>query len=317
MRNPRLFVSLCAGALIALPPVARADDPAPVANVATAATAATAATPQATAQRIALRAALEEKVAFHGTLNYDQAGSGAGNMMYPAPGLAGLLVAIAVHAAISNSARDAEKQKMRDQADLILAPHKALLGSYRHADLLRDAVPMITSSNQMRVLENQIAGGAGEVLVDSVPTFFMTQDRRALVLETAIAVRRPDHGKAYETLIRVISPATEVDTGASVWFDNEAVKLKAASARMFAQSVDLAIQESRAAPGGPEVFKTVRYNEGGDERMERAQILSSDCARLVLRTLRGQLLVVPRRTSDAAADAACQSVQSVQSVQSG
>lgn len=78
---------------------------------------------------------------------------------HPAPGLAGLLVAIAVHAAISNGARDAEKQKMGDQADLILAPHKALLGSSKHADLLRDAVPMITSSTQMRVLENQFAGG--------------------------------------------------------------------------------------------------------------------------------------------------------------
>lgn len=137
----------------------------------------------------------------------------------------------------------------------------------------------------------------------------MTQDRRALVLETAIAIRGPDLEKPYETLVRVISPATDADAAATFWFDDEAGKLKAASARMFAQSVDLAMQESRTTPGKPEVFKTVRYSAGGSERMERAQILSSDCTRLVLRTLRGHLLLVPRRTSDAAADAACQPVQ--------
>jgi hypothetical protein len=41
----------------------------------------------------------------------------------------------------------------------------------------------------------------------------------------------------------------------------------------------------------------VRYNEGGTERMERAQVVSEQCGQLVLRTLRGNLISVPVKSA--------------------
>ncbi|UUZ52375.1 hypothetical protein LP419_22905 [Massilia sp. H-1] len=63
---------------------------------------------------------------------------------------------------------------------------------------------------------------------------------------------------------------------------------------MFAQSLDIALADVQATPGTAAPFKTVRFTEGGAERMERAQVLSEKCGQIVLRTLRGNLMSVPR-----------------------
>jgi hypothetical protein len=48
---------------------------------------------------------------------------------------------------------------------------------------------------------------------------------------------------------------------------------------------------AKASPDAP--HRTVRYRLGGEERMERAQVLSERCDRLLIRNLRGWLMSVP------------------------
>ena len=55
--------------------------------------------------------------------------------------------------------------------------------------------------------------------------------------------------------------------------------------------------------GEGEAPRTHRYLQGSVERAERAQRLAGDCARAVLRTLRGALMSVPLRPPD---DGACE-----------
>ena len=69
---------------------------------------------------------------------------------------------------------------------------------------------------------------------------------------------------------------------------------------MLARSVDIVIEDMRASAANAGVFKTVRYFEGGSERMERAGIISTSCDQLVLRTLRGNLMAVPQLSAGAA-----------------
>jgi hypothetical protein len=54
-------------------------------------------------------------------------------------------------------------------------------------------------------------------------------------------------------------------------------------------------------PADEGVFRTVRYQEGGAEKIERAQVLEQQCGRTVLRTLRGWLLSVPAQVEAASA----------------
>lgn len=260
-------------------------------------------------QRSALRGALDQQVEVHGALNYDSAGQGSGAMMYPAAGLAGMLVAIATHAAVSGAVREAEKRKLRDAADVILAPHKEVLKAFMYQDLMSNAAPLITEAGVLRVAQVNTEGAAGEVLIDSLPMYYLTQDRRAVILENAITIRRAGQAKPYEAVIRVVSAARDADGAEAFWFDQGADRLRDASARMLAQSVDIALKDNGADADAALAFKTVRYSEGGSERMERAQVVNTSCAHLVLRTLRGNLMVVPRKAGDQAADAACQALQ--------
>lgn len=293
---------LLAGALLLAQPSFAADDPVPA--VAPAAVAVTAPAP-ATAPVLVLRGFLDQKVAFHGNVSYDGAGGGPGAMMYPAPGLAGLLVAVAAHAVVSSSMREAEKSRLREQADLILGPHQDVLNGFRHGELLLDAVARIASSSHMRVSAANGVIAPGEVVADSAPLFYMTQDRRALIMDNALSIRSPGREQPFNIIIRVVSPATNDSMEAGYWFNASGARLKETSAAMFSRSIDIAMSEMKGGDPATPVYKTVRYNEGGAERMERAQVVKASCDDLVLRTLRGNLMAVPRRAGDEPADGLC------------
>lgn len=262
---------------------------------------------------LAVRSALDQSVAFHGVISYDTAGSGPAPILYPAPGLAGMLAAIATHAIIANGVQDAEKTRMRDQADQILLPHRPLLGGFKYGELMEDAKSLVANAPALRVLAAGAQPAAGEVLVDSLPMFYMTQDRRALVMENTVSIKAPASAKPYQTVIRVTSPAQGADVSDGFWFADNARQLRQTSAVMLARSLDIALEDMRGSAANVGVFKTVRFSEGGSERMERAEILSTSCDQLVLRTLRGNLMAVPRQPAGAAgeADPACAPVQKI------
>jgi len=199
---------------------------------------------------------------------------------------------------------------MREQADAILLPHKDLLAAYGPLELSQAALPQMTVVQDKRLLERAAVADADEVALETAPVFYLTQDRRALILENVIAIRVAGRDKPHVvTTIRVVSAARAAGDGETWWFDAQARQLRAQSARMYAQSLDIALADVQAAPGAPAPFKTVRFTEGGAERMERAQILSEKCGQIVLRTLRGNLMSVPgAAASGAAPDPACEPV---------
>ena len=257
---------------------------------------------------LAVRAILEQPVEVHGSLNYDAAGNNGGPILYPVvngAGLGGLLVAVATHAVMSSGAQSAEKKRMREQADLFLEPHRPALDGYRMGDLLNEALPLLTSAAVRRVVPASSAITPGEAVVDSTPTFYLTQDGRALVLENVVLLRASALAEPLQRAVRVVAPARAAEGALASWFDQGAARLRETGAQMFARSLDLAINDLRAAPTTPGAFKTVRYPEGGLARMERAQVLSSTCESLVLRTLRGGLMAVPREYDDEEPEPGC------------
>lgn len=258
------------------------------------------------ARRICLRGPIAEPLKFHGALNYDKAGAGPGGMLYPAPGLAGLLVAVATHAAVNSGVRESEKQKMRDEADKVLLPYQPALENYKHRDLMLASIADMKTAGDKHLVAAAAPCAEGEAVIESVPSFYMTQDQRALILENVISIPGEGKAKPYEKMIRIISPAQDEQAGVAGWFNARDNMLRKASARMYAQSLDIALADAKTAGEHPEPFRTVRYNEGGTERMERAQVVSDECGQMVLRTLRGNLMSVPRK---GALDAGCPAVQ--------
>jgi hypothetical protein len=125
------------------------------------------------------------------------------------------------------------------------------------------------------------------------------------VLDHAIALFSPsDPAKPlYETVVRVVSRPTGEDEAAQHWALDGAAALKTESAALLAESVRIALDDAArgSAPQDAAGQRTYRYPEGGTVKFERAQLVSQDCERRVLKTLRGTLLSVPLRAEEASA----------------
>lgn len=252
--------------------------------------------PEAAQRRLCLRGPIDKVVSYHGAVSYDKVGSKGGAMAYPAiGGLAGMVAAIATHAAVSASVQESEKQKVRQESDVIVAPYREVLDRYKLEELMRASSLVMSTSGDKRVIATEGATAAGELTIDTVPTFYLTQDQRAIIVENAVRIDRGTVD-AYEKIIRVISPAQAATADPALWLANDGALLKAESARIYAQSLDIAVNDSTAKKESNEPFKTMRYVEGGTEKMERAQVIGQQCSHLVLRTLRGDVLAVPRKT---------------------
>lgn len=250
---------------------------------------------------LCLRAPSDAPVSLHGMPNHDKNGGPAGAMMYPAPGLAGFVGGLMGHAFINGVMRDKETARMYAEADVMLQPHQATLADYKHHELVKASLEQLGAGGGKRYAPAGTAAASGETLVDSMPMFYMTQDQRALVLENAISVLPHGAASPYQQVIRIVSPVQAADTTTAAWFDNHAALLRRVSARMLAQSIDIALADT-PADAGTAPFRTVRYPEGGIERIERAQVIREHCGQLVLRTLRGNLMAVPAgQESDGAA----------------
>ena len=244
-----------------------------------------------------LAALPDDPVPFHGLVNMDNAGLGSGAMLYPTAGLGvlGLLVGVATHAALVGGSRSRQESKMQQAADQVIDPYRGALAQFRARDLELRALAL-TPSTAVAHLHEAKEAPPDEVFVQATPDFSMTPDSAALVLDETIVVRpSAASDKGVQQVVRIISsPRVEEDLRAA-WSADNGAALKTTAAALMAQSLDLALRQSRHPADDKAAMKTVRYAFGDRERMERAQLLEETCDALVLRTLRGALLVVPHK----------------------
>lgn len=244
-------------------------------------------------------------VVFRGSLSLDDAGLGSGAFLYPAPGLAGLLAAIATHGVIVESAKQSQKDKLQASADQVLTPYLPHLDGFTYDVLMRRAVARMRTASRASVIRQSEPPGSG-LVVESMPVISMTQDQRAIIVDNLIVVRKPnDAGEiAYQGTIRVISRDWEPTDPVQFWTAEGGERLKTESAGLVAESLDIALsQASQVGEPQDQPQKTVRYRTGGSDKFERAQILQEHCGRLLIRTLRGALMSVPSAPSKTAAAA--------------
>jgi len=237
----------------------------------------------------------DDPVPFHGLVNMDNAGLGSGAMLYPTAGLGvlGLLVGVATHAAIVGGSRSSQETKMQQAADKVLDPYRGSLAQFRLRDLEQRALAA-TSSTAVAHLHDAKDAPADDVFVEASPSFAMTADSAALVLDETIVVRpSAKSDKGVQQVLRVISPPLPQADLKAAWSADDGAALKSTAAALMAQSLDIALLLSRHPADDKQAFKTLRYSFGDRERMERGQLVQETCERLVIRTLRGALLVVP------------------------
>lgn len=243
---------------------------------------------------------------FHGMANYDHAGVGGMHMVYPAPNAVGLIAAVITHGLLSNSARNRQKEEIQAEADKVLVPYKTVLNTFNGRDLTQRSIAGSSASLHASLLEGPPDLNA-MTLIEYQPEFTLTPDQASIVLDSSITIFKG--ALTYHGKIRIISPPQNTPDPASFWTGNEGEPLKNESARLVAESWRIALRDALSSLGGsPPTYKTVRYRLGSTEQIERAQVLENDCGRLLIRTLRGEILSAPASKPEEANPSGCSAV---------
>jgi hypothetical protein len=256
----------------------------------------------------ALRLPQEKQVTFRGALNTDFAGGGAMHMMYYAPSAAGAIAALITHGLLNSGARKLEMNRLQKEADNVLSPYQAIIQEFKHEELFAMISEARIAVGQTRIALAEEAPST-EWFFTIHPVFSMTQDQRALIADVAVSVFEPSKPAApsYTNTVRVISsPVPEVDP-LLFWGNAVNPPLKRQGAELVLTALELVIDQATSKKGdaseekhsakNASVQRTVRYIEGGNEKVERAEILRIHCDRALLKTLRGGLMAVPLKST--------------------
>lgn len=244
-----------------------------------------------------LRLPADQKVSFAGQVNMDAAGMPSSSMLYPVPGVAGLIVAVLTHGTIVEAAKKDQKDRLQQSANAILGPYQETLDGFTHQELtqLTLARPLLKD----RAKPDQTVDPLGDaVVLESNPRFLFTQDMSAIILDNEITINSAAGGSpdSYRTVVRVISSATVHDPITQFWLADTGKNLKQQSAALLAESLDIALSSFAGRTQKNETpHRTFRYMEGTVEKIERGQFLSSRCNRTVITSLRGTFTSFPAR----------------------
>jgi hypothetical protein len=248
--------------------------------------------------RMALRIPAEGKVAFSGMVNHDAAGFGAGGgMLYPAFGIASFFAGVIAHGLINEGAKKQQKNSLQTEADKVLLPHRESLDQFQHTELLQRVKPSLNPARELRLL-TATEKPVNEWLIDVAPLFQVAQDHSAVILDSAIAIYAPGSSEGtkpvYANVVRVVSAPMTGEETLKKLSDGNSEALKALSAKLLADSIEIALTNWTAGEIKTDVSKkTLRYMQGSVEKIERAEMLEDRCDRFLIRTLRGTLLSVP------------------------
>lgn len=242
-----------------------------------------------------------ESLVFHGVSNFDKAGGGQGQMAYPmVGGAAGLLVGILTHSALSGAAQDAERSRILKAADNVLGGYQDVLQTLTHRDLMQKSLSLVPVGANKALVEADGRGDSSvsEWAVKSEPVFLITQDQSTLIVENQVVISKANsaNADAYKKSVRVVSEVKSAPDLRVFWTQEQGAKLKEETVNLFAKSLELALEDAqRVESSEPKPRKTVRYFEGGEEKMERGEVLDECCGRTLIRTLRGGLMSVPNQ----------------------
>lgn len=250
-------------------------------------------------KRLELKTQNPDRVDFRVQFNYDKVGGPGGTMLYPAYGLAGFIAAIATHGAIIEGEKSRQRAEVEAKAQELLQPYMPVLREMRNAELLSQALDEPRLRPLVQTVDVASAGSTAAARGVIAPVFWLTADQRALVLELQTQWTEGALPAASDLRLRVVSSPLDADVAelAQRWTDKSGELLRRMAGELLVRGIALSAERLGALPDANAEgarFQTVRFMEGGTQRVERAQMLSDDgCGRALIRTLRGELLSVP------------------------
>lgn len=249
----------------------------------------------------------ELPVVFNGKIisrsNAAQAGGGAA---YPAYNAGGLLAGILIHAAVQGGVNSSRAKKAQAAADQVLTPYNEAIKNITVDFLMADALSVERTDIDPIVLMPSAKVPADLVAmmprVQSLPVFSLTQNAMSMILTHTLTfddeLKKAKKKKHYKPLIVQYVFAVPEGNPHAFWTDEEYKNFYATTHSLFGESLRLAMtHKEHAQKLNLAKFKTVKYLEGADKKVERGMVLKSNCDRLVFVTLRGAIKSVPKQAA--------------------
>lgn len=254
----------------------------------------------ASEQTIVWRLPDTDTVVWRGMLPAEGGAVQSGQQIGPYPignaGLAGLIAAIATHATLVQMQQTEEQKRAQKAADDALLPFQPALGEWKMTRLRESVVLAARQSNISLISDDQNVNNVG-LFIETTPVFSMSLDHTVLILDTKIRVGRVGNKLAEkEAMVRVISTPLDAEDPRAYWARDESQMIKRTATEMVKHVLQLAASSTIWSTPQESTVKTFRYAFGTIQRIERAEELQSDCARLILRNLRQSIMSVPRKT---------------------
>ncbi len=223
------------------------------------------------------------------------------SMLYPTGGLGilGLAMGVMVHAGLEGAKQSGERTAAQEAADRVTEPYRPQVAEWSQKDLWGEALTIGVQG--VRSIDKGTVDPA-RGLLEMRPTLVITQDQRALLLENQILVRRAGrHQDApWPLKVTVVSAPQGADKTRESWLADRGALLKGQLAVLLRESLKVVLHQLAAPVADVAAVRqrTVRYMQGGEERVERAQVVVQGCGRYLLQTLRGDFLSVPQGEPD-------------------
>jgi hypothetical protein len=206
-------------------------------------------------------------------------------------GLVGMLAQVATHAAISNNAQNARLSEQQLQSNKVLEPL---------SDILKTMTTELLHFNAEDISwEAEFSGSDAPPLI-SKPIFFMSQDARVLSLKHIVSLKSTDKvsrtKKAqliYSNLIEVLAAPVDVEAPLEYWLSDDGQQFKIAIKSLYKQSLQLALSDIKGELQQQSTAETFKFQLQNKLRFERGNRLIVGCNQLVIRNLRGWILVLP------------------------
>jgi hypothetical protein len=254
--------------------------------------------------QIALRLPAQDGVQFSGLASSDFAGGSAANIVYFG-GPIGLIAGVITQGAVEKHQQNKQKQLMQEQADRVLDPYQPSLSRFYNTELMQRALDGLPTDGAKSLLKNADPAGAG-LTIECAPSFLVTHGARALVLINPISIHRASATAKtppmFKNVIKIVSAPRppQAEGQEDNWISGDGAELKALAVEELRDSLSLALTDSlQGLPLLSPEFKNVRYWEGHSEKIEHAQVLTELSDHMVLKSLRGWVLWVPRTPAGA------------------
>ncbi|MEO3736419.1 hypothetical protein [Shewanella baltica] len=224
------------------------------------------------------------------------------SILYPAITPVDFFAAVITHAAITESVKNNKKNKVQDEADIIVIPYRPFIKDVANQALITQLSDIALSRGFHLKPYSEIQSD-DDIVLDITPIYLLNQKQNTLTLRTQFLVYYKKNESIatqkrvmlYQNQIEILSPIIQSESPADYWLNNNGEKLIETMRNLLSDTLALgALQISsneKAIKKSTE--KNFRYDDGDVLAFERASVITEDCERIVIHTLRGWLKSIP------------------------